>query len=234
MAGTYDSKARRNRHRRGWSFRWGVAGVVLGAMLLLAAGAAYATIILHGRAVLTAPSYREQGLQVSGMRLAGPLQPGQSADLRFLVYNPNAFGVRVTTVSVVGPLRKAAPKGCTAKVDGPALARGGFRLPPAAQVWLGPGGQAEVLAPGAFRLARSARAGCGFAATLDVAGVAAVKGMPSVPPTEPTAPPPPATTAPTSSPPPPPPVPTTAPPSPPPILDDDTDPADVDPPPAFG
>lgn len=203
MTGTYNSKARRRRIRRSKSFRWSVAAVVLGSLLLLGAGVASAAIVLHGRGVLNVPAYHEQGLQVSDVRLAGPLVPGGGADLQFSVRNPNAFTVRVAGVSLIGALRKAKPAGCTAKVTGPVAKPAGYRLPASEQVLVAAGLRADVVVHNAFRLAASATKGCGFTVDIDVQGIQ--QASPTTSPTAPvtTAPTPsaePATTAPSSSP----------------------------------
>lgn len=170
MTGTYNSKARKRQLRRSKSFRWSVAAVVLGALLLLGAGVASAAIVLHGRGVLTVPAYHEQGLQVSDVRLSQPLLPGGRADLQFSVRNPNAFSVRVARVSLIGALRKAKPAGCTSVVTGPVTKPAGYRLPASEQVLVVATAQVGVVVHNAFKLAVSARTGCGFTVEIDVQG----------------------------------------------------------------
>lgn len=171
MTGTYNSKARKRHLRRSKSFRWSVVAVVLGSLLLLGAGVASAAILLHGRGVLNVPAYHEQGLQVSDVRLAGPLAPGASADLQFSVRNPNAFTVRVNGVALIGALRKAKPAGCTSGVTGPVTKPAGYRLPAAEQLLVAAGARGDVVVHKAFKLAASARAGCGFTVDIDVQGI---------------------------------------------------------------
>lgn len=142
--------------------------IVMGALMVLGAGLAWASIVLHGRGTLNAPAVQELDLQVSNTRLDRPLMPGGSADLLFSVRNPNAFGARVDQVTLVGALRKAKPAGCTTQVTGPVLKSGGYRLPPAEQVLVGAGAKKDVVVHAAFTLARSSKTGCGFTAEVDV------------------------------------------------------------------
>lgn len=201
MTGTYNSKARKRHLRRSKSFRWSVAAVVLGSLLLLGAGVASAAILLHGRGVLTVPAYHEQGLQVSDVRLAGPLVPGASADLQFSVHNPNPFTVRVNGITLIGALRKAKPAGCTSGVTGPVTKPAGYRLPTAEQVLVAAGTRGDVVVHKAFKLAASARAGCGFTVDLDVQGTQqGLTAGPSPSTSSTVLPDPPATTPPTSKP----------------------------------
>jgi hypothetical protein len=196
VTGTYNSKARRRRIRRSKSFRWSVAAVVLGSLLLLGAGVASAAIVLHGRGMLNVPAYHEQGLQVSAVRLTGPLVPGESADLQFSVRNPNTFTVRVAGVTLIGALRKAKPAGCVTKVTGPVTKPAGYRLPASEQVLVAAGLRADVVVHNAFKLAASATKGCGFTVDIDVQGIQ--QASPTTP--ETTAPtPPPASPSPSQS-----------------------------------
>jgi len=202
VTGTYNSKARKHRLRRSRSFRWSVVAVVLGSLLLLGAGAASAAILLHGRGVLNVSAYHEQGLQVSDVRLAGLLAPGASADLQFSVRNPNAFTVRVNGVMLIGALRKAKPAGCTSGVTGPVTKPAGYRLPTAEQQLVGAGARVDVVVHKAFKLAATARAGCGFTVDIDVQGIQ--QAVPTTPPTTtsttaPTPPAEPTTAAPSST-----------------------------------
>src|SRR5260221_704214 len=80
----YVSKsAKRGRRRAQRSSRRLVlfmAMIVVGVVLVVGAGWAYAAVILHGRGELNAPAGSGQDLQVSDTRLSRPLVPGGSAD----------------------------------------------------------------------------------------------------------------------------------------------------------
>lgn len=174
MSSVYASKtAKKSRHAKRpdrWRLLY-VSLIVLGALMVIGAGSAFAAVLLHGRGVLVAPSLQQQqqqNLQVGNIRLSKPLAPGGSADLLFSVRNSNAFGVRVDQLSLIGALRKAKPAGCTSKVTGPVTRRAGMRLPPAEQVLVGAGKQRNVVVHAAFILAKSARTGCGFTVEVDV------------------------------------------------------------------
>jgi hypothetical protein len=206
---------------------WMLIGV--GLLLVAGAGTAAAAIALTGKGTVTAPAYNEQQLQVTDEHLSLPLVPGGSADLVFLVRNPNPFPARVDGVALASSLRKAKPAGCTARVSGPITRAGGYRLPAAARVTVPAGARVEVTAPAAFKLAGAARGGCGFTVDILVSAVQGTAAAPSSPGPDPEPPvespsPPPATTKPTTT-------------APPPVTDQpDEDPQDggVIPPPALG
>jgi hypothetical protein len=142
--------------------------IVVGGLMVISAGIAVASIILHGRGELNAPAATGNSLQVSNIRLSTPLTPGGKADLLFSVRNPNAYGARVDQVTLVGALRKANPAGCTSKVSGPITKASGYHLPAADQVLVGAGAKRNVVVRAAFQLAGSAKTGCGFSVVVDV------------------------------------------------------------------
>lgn len=172
MSTVYASKAvKRAKHRQRMTRRRlavYTVMIVVGLLMVIGAGFAWAAVILHGRGTLDAPAVQQKDLQVSNTRLDRPLLPGGTADLLFSVRNPNAFGARVDQVSLVGALRKANPAGCTAKVAGPVTRSAGYRLPSAEQVLVGAGAKKDVVVHAAFTLAGSAKTGCGFTAEVDV------------------------------------------------------------------
>lgn len=172
MSNIYNSKrARRGLRRRNWQARTPLRYVLIGGiggLLVLIASVAVAAVLLHGRGTLIAPAAKFQDLQVGEVRLSRPLMPGNTSDLLFSVRNPNAFGVTVDQVSLIGSLRKASPAGCTSKVTGPVIKAGGYRLPRADQVLVGAGAKKNVVVHAAFSLAGSAKSGCGFTAEVDV------------------------------------------------------------------
>jgi hypothetical protein len=213
----FEAQQRRRARRRRLAPIWAVVAVGIGVGIILLAGGAFAWVVLHGRGELTAETYQEQDLQVTDVRLSAPLSPGGSADLLFSVRNPNAFAVSVDRVTLAGAMRKAKPAGCTSKVSGPLTNAAGYRLPAADRVLVGPGAQQAVVVHTAFRLAASAKAGCGFTVGVDVS---ATQLTPTASPTtvKPTTPGPtstrtePATVSPTTQTPPPPTTPATTPP----------------------
>jgi hypothetical protein len=144
--------------------------LLAGLAVLVAAGTAWAAIVVRGTGTVTAAAYQEQGLQVSDERLSETLVPGGSADLVFRVRNPNAFSVVVNRIGLASALRKASPAGCTSKLSGPLVRPGGYRLPATRQVTVGAGARVTVTVPDAVRLAASARGGCGFVVDIEVQG----------------------------------------------------------------
>ena len=184
------ARDKRRRHKRRTRLYWSVALLVIGVLIVAAAGAALAAIVVHGRGTLVAPAAEQKPLKVGEVRLSRALLPGAAADLLFTVHNPNAFGVSVDQVTLVGALREDEPARCAAKVTGPATAKAGYRLPAADRVVVPARGREAVAVRSAFRLAATAPAGCGFTVDIDVAGTQiappakAAKKAPAAPPSK--------------------------------------------------
>jgi hypothetical protein len=191
---TVDQRPRKAPGARRWAGR---AALLATAGALLAAGSAtaYGSVIGQEK---PAP-VRTPHLEVDDVHLS--LAPGGSADLVVRVRNRGTVPVTADRITLESPLRDARPKKCTDRVSGPLLAHDGLILGGRQRVTVRPGTREWITVPGAVRLSRTAKGGCGFRVVMDVRAVPVPPKSPAVTPTTegPVAPKPPTGPAPTST-----------------------------------
>lgn len=145
-----------------------------GAGTLLAAGGAWAAMLVSGDGTATAAAYQEQQLEITNGRFSGPLFPGGKIDLVFTVKNPNPFKVKVKTIG----LKQGANPAITCKAGEERFLSGPLgtsaqtvTLPAADQTVVdADGASATVTIKDAVRLSNDATKGCALTLPFTITG----------------------------------------------------------------
>jgi hypothetical protein len=149
--------------------------VVIGAIAAVAIipSAAYAYMSLTGTGNAEATAYQAKNMPVSQAQFTSELWPGATADLKFVVSNPNPFPVRITDIAATGA-DTFNGGGCVngANLTGKVMALDtNYTLPSADQVTVAGGGAEWVTVKDAVTLGTGATAGCGFKVAVKVTGI---------------------------------------------------------------
>jgi hypothetical protein len=148
--------------------------VLVGAIAAVAIipTAAYAYMTLTGTGNAEATAYQARNMPVSQTQFSQELWPGASADLKFVVSNPNPFPVKITDIAATSADTFTGGSVNGANLTGKAMStNSNYALPAADQVTIAGNGDAWVTVKDAVTLSPNATAGCGFKVAIRVTGV---------------------------------------------------------------
>ena len=148
--------------------------VLIGAVAAVAIipTAAYAYMSLTGTGNAEAAAYQAKNMPVTQTQFSQELWPGASADLKFVVSNPNPFPVKITDIAATSADSFTA--GCVngANLTGKVMStNSNYTLPAADQVTIPGNGATWVTVKDAVTLSSDATAGCGFKVGIKVTGL---------------------------------------------------------------
>jgi acyl dehydratase len=145
-----------------------------GAATLLAAGGAYAAMLINGEGTASATAYQEQQLEITNGRFSGPLFPGGKIDLVFTVKNPNPFKVKAKTIGLTAGKNPtiACKAGEEVHLSGPLATKAtSVTIPAADQTVIdGNGATTTVTIHDAVQLSNNATKGCALTVPFTLTG----------------------------------------------------------------